>query len=135
VDRLIDWLLARRRWVVGAVVLVSLALGLAGAGLRLAFRHADLLPQGHPFIETHNACHRNFSEANVLTAMVRAREGTIFTAPILATIWHVTEAVDRLPGVSHDQASSVAHRATRWARVGAGGLIAAVPRAPSRARR
>jgi hypothetical protein len=113
--------------VVAGVLLVSLALGLAGLGLRLDFRYGDLLPQGHPFIQVHNRYHRNFTEANVLTVMVEARQGTIFTAPILATIFAVTEAVDRLPGVNHDQLTSVAHRTTRWSRVRAGGVIAAEP--------
>src|SRR5439155_1520107 len=59
--------------------------------------------------------------------MVEARTGTIFTAPILATIFRATEAVDRLPGVNHDQVTSVAHRMTRWARVRPGGMIASEP--------
>src|SRR5205823_5314996 len=82
--------------------------------LRLEFRAGDLLPQGHPFIAVHNRYHRNFSEANALTVMLEARSGTIFTAPILATIFRATEAVDRLPGVNHDQVTSVAHRMTPW---------------------
>jgi predicted RND superfamily exporter protein len=121
------WLVARGRWVVGAVVLTSLGFGLAGLGLRLEFRYADLLPQRHPFIQVHERFHRNFSEANVLTVMVEAREGTIFTPAILSTIFRVTEAVDRLPGVNHDQVTSIAHRSTRWARVRAGGVIASEP--------
>src|SRR5438094_8351679 len=59
--------------------------------------------------------------------MVEARSGTLFPAPILATIFRATEAVDRLPGVNHDQVTSVAHRMTRWARVRPGGMIASEP--------
>jgi len=116
-ERLADWLIARRHWVFGVVLLVSTALGIAALRLSLDFRSADLLPQAHPFIEVHNRYHRNFGETNVLTVMLEAREGTIFTAPILATLFRLTEAVDRLPGVNHDQVSSLAHRMTRWVRV------------------
>jgi len=125
--RLVTWLIAHGGRVVGGVLLVSLALGVEASRLRLEFREGDLLPQGHPFIAVHNRYHRNFSEANVLTVMLEARSGTIFTAPILATIFRATEAVDRLPGVNHDQLTSVAHRMTRWAHVRAGGLIASDP--------
>ncbi len=121
------WLVAHGRWVVGGVLVVSLALGSAAAGLRLEFRPADLLPQGHPFMEVHNRWHKNFSETNVLTVMVEARTGTIFTAPILATIYRVTQAVDRLPGVNHDQIDSMAHRSARWLRVRAGGYMGSEP--------
>ncbi|TMA34687.1 MAG: hypothetical protein E6J79_16235, partial [Deltaproteobacteria bacterium] len=126
-NRLVAWLIAHGGRVVGSVLLVSLGLGVEAARLRLEFRAGDLLPQGHPFIAVHNRYHRNFSEANALTVMLEARSGTIFTAPILATIFRATEAVDRLPGVNHDQVTSVAHRMTRWAHVRAGGMIASEP--------
>src|SRR5437870_6746875 len=126
-NRLVAWLIAHGGRVVGGVLLVSLGLGLEAGRLKLEFREGDLLPQGHPFIAVHNRYHRNFSEANVLTVMLEARSGTIFTAPILATVFRATEAVDRLPGVNHDQVTSVAHRSTRWARVRPGGMIASEP--------
>src|SRR5213594_3834907 len=118
---LLGWLVAHARWV------VSVALGLAAMRLSLEFHAGDLLPQDHPFIAVHNRYHRNFSEANTLTVMVEAREGTIFTIPLLTTIYRVTEAIDALPGVNHDQVTSVAHRSTRWARVRPGGMIASEP--------
>lgn len=132
--RLIAWLLAQRRTIIVTVLLLSLALGFTGTGLRFDFRYADLLPQGHPFIETHNRYHRNFSEANVLTVMVEAREGTVFTAPILAKIFRLTQVVDQLPGVNHDQVTSIGHRGVRWAHVKPGGIVASDPmmmRAPT----
>src|SRR2546426_3169003 len=124
---LLGWLVAHGGWVVAAVVLVSVGLGLAATRLLLEFHAGDLLPQGHPFIAVHNRYHRNFSEANTLTVMVEARAGTVFTVPVLTTIYRITEAVDGLPGVNHDQVTSVAHRSTRWARERAGGLIESDP--------
>ncbi len=121
--RLVAWLIARGAWVVTAVAVVTLVLGVFALHLSLEFHYEDLLPQQHPFIQVHNRYHLNFSEANVLTVMVAAREGTIFTPEILTTIWRVTEAVDRLPGVNHDQITSIAHRSTRWVRTLRGGMI------------
>jgi len=124
---LLAWLVTHARWVVTAIVIVSVGFGLAAMRLTLEFHAGDLLTQGHPFIAVHNRYHRNFSEADTLTVMVEAREGTIFTVPILTTIYRITEAVDGLPGVNHDQVTSMAHRSTRWARVRAGGLIESDP--------
>jgi hypothetical protein len=126
-QRLARWLIAHGARVVVGVVVVSLGLGLAAGRLRLDFHSSDLLPQGHPFIAVHNRYHRNFSEANLLTVMVEAREGTVFSPAVLGTIFRLTEAVDGLPGVNHDQVTSVAHRSTRWVRVRAGGVIASGP--------
>ena len=109
------------------VVVLSAILGTQAAQLRLGFDPGDLLPQHHPFVEVHNRYHRNFSETNVLSVMVEARQGTIFSVPALAKVWELTEAVDALPGVNHDQVTSVAHRSTRWARVRAGGVIESDP--------
>ena len=126
-ERLLGWLVGHAPWVVAAVAATSIALGFAAMHLSLEFHAGDLLPQGHPFLAVHNRYHRNFSEADTLTVMIEAREGTIFTIPLLTTIYRVTEAVDGLPGVNHDQLTSVAHRSTRWARVRAGGIIASEP--------
>ena len=75
----------------------------------------------------HNRFHETFSEANVLTVMIEARSGTIFTPDILSTIYRATEAVDRLPGVNHDQIDSVASRFMRLVQVQSGGRMTADP--------
>src|SRR3989454_4672865 len=126
-NRLVAWLIAHGGRGVGGVLLVSLGLGLEAVRLKLGFREGDLLPQGHPFIAVHNRYHRNFSEANVLSVMLEARSGTIFTPPILAAIYRATEAVDALPGVNHDQVTWVAHRWTGGGRGRPGGMIASEP--------
>jgi len=126
-SRLGSWLVAHDRWVVGAVLAVTLAFGVVAARVRVEFRYEDLLPQGHPFMEVHRRYHRTFSEANVLTIMLEARSGTIYTPEILRTIYRATEAVDRLPGVNHDQVDSIASRFVRIVQVQSGGRMTADP--------
>jgi predicted RND superfamily exporter protein len=126
-SRLGAWLLAHDRLVVGLVLAVTLGFAVLAVRVRLDFRYEDLLPQGHPFMAVHNRFHKNFSEANVLTVMIEARSGTIFTPEILATIFHATEAVDRLPGVNHDQIDSIASRFVRVVQVQSGGRMTADP--------
>ena len=126
-SRLGPWLVGHGRLVVGSVLAITLAFAALAVQLRLEFRPGDLLPQGHPFMEVHNRFHENFSEANVLIVMVEARSGTIFTPDILSTIYRVTEAVDRLPGVNHDQLDSVASRFMRLVQVQSGGRMTADP--------
>ena len=125
--RLAAWLVAHGRLVVAAVLAVTLVFAVFVARLELDFHPGDLLPQGHPFMEVHNRFHENFGEANVLTVMVEARSGTIFTPEMLTTIFRATEAVDRLPGVNHDQIDSLASRFTRVIQVQSGGRMTADP--------
>jgi len=122
-----SWLIAHGRLVVGAVLALTLVFAVFAFRIQLDFRPGDLLPQGHPFMQVHNRFHENFSEANVLTVMVEARDGTIFTPDILTTILRVTEAVDRLPGVNHDQIDSIGSRFVRVVQVQSGGRMTADP--------
>jgi uncharacterized protein len=126
-SRLGTWLIAHGRLVVGVVLALTLVFAAFAFRLQLDFRPADLLPQGHPFMQVHNRFHENFSEANVLTVMIEARTGTIFTPEILSTIFHATEAVDRLPGVNHDQIDSIGSRFVRVVQVQSGGRMTGDP--------
>src|SRR5262249_16979310 len=67
------------------------------------------------------------SGANVLTVMSRDGSGRIYTPEILRTIYRATEAVDRLPGVNHDQVDSIASRFVRIVQVQSGGRMSADP--------
>ena len=126
-SRLAAWLVAHSRLVVGLVLAVTLVFAVFAAQVRLDFRYEDLLPQEHPFMEVHNRFRANFSEANVLTVMLEARTGTVFTPQILTTLYRVTEAVDRLPGVNHDQIDSLASRFVRVIQVQSGGRMTGDP--------
>jgi predicted RND superfamily exporter protein len=126
-SRLGTWLVAHSRLVVGIVLAVTVAFAVFALQLRLDFRYGDLLPQGHPFMEVHNRFRQNFGEANVLTVMIEARSGTIFTPEILTTIYRATEAVDRLPGVNHDQIDSLGSRFVRVIQVQSGGRMTGDP--------
>jgi hypothetical protein len=126
-SRLGTWLITHGRLVVGAVLALTVAFAVFAFRLRLDFHPGDLLPQGHPFMQVHNRFHENFSEANVLTVMIQARSGTIFTPEILTTIFRATEAVDRLPGVNHDQIDSIGSRFVRVVQVQSGGRMIADP--------
>ena len=126
-SRLGAWLVGHSRLVVSLVLAVTVVFAVFAVQVRLDFRYDDLLPQGHPFMAVHNRFHANFGETNVLTVMIEARSGTIFTPQILTTIYRVTEAVDRLPGVNHDQIDSIASRFVRVIQVKSGSRMSADP--------
>src|SRR5262245_48148248 len=59
--------------------------------------------------------------------MVEVREGNIFNVPTLARIYKITEAVDQVYGVNHNQIDSIGHRTTRYLRAQSGGFLRAEP--------
>jgi len=127
IRRLAESLIEHRGRVVAAITIVTLFFGVFLARTRLAFNFGDLLPQQHPFIQTHNRYGGTFGESNTLVVMLQVDEGTIFDIPTLTTLIQVTHAMEQLPGVNHDQISSLAHRATRWLLVRPGGVVVANP--------
>ncbi|MEA2627505.1 MAG: uncharacterized protein QOD06_3550, partial [Candidatus Binatota bacterium] len=71
--------------------------------LKLETSFGDLLPQNHPYIKTHYQYAGTFGGANNVMVMMQVKEGTIFTPEHLARIFRMTEAVDRVYGINHNQ--------------------------------
>ncbi len=82
-------------------------------GVRMASDFADLLPQEHPYIQTHNKISDTFGGANNIVVAVTVKSGTIFNNETLKRINRVTDAIDSLTGINHNLVSSVTHRNTR----------------------
>ena len=95
--------------------------------LKLETSFGDLLPQTHPFVQIHNKYAGTFGGANNVQLMVEVKDGNIFTVPTLARIYKITEAVDQVYGVNHNQIDSIGHRTTRYLRAQSGGFLRAEP--------
>lgn len=82
-------------------------------GVRMASDFADLLPQEHSYIKTHNKISSTFGGANNIVVAVTVNSGTIFTNETLDRIYRVTQSLDALTGMNHNLVSSLTHRNTR----------------------
>lgn len=122
-EKLIDYRLP----VTILVIVITAFFGWQASKLRLVTSFGDLLPQTHPFIKVHNKYAPTFGGANNIQLMLEVKEGDIFTVETLTRIFKVTEAVDRVYGVNHNQIDSIGHRTTRYLKVGSGGLLQAKP--------
>jgi predicted RND superfamily exporter protein len=122
-EKLIDY-----RHIVSIIVLaITAVLGYFGFQLKLATSFGDLLPQTHPFVQIHNKYAGTFGGANNIQLMVEVPEGDIFTVPTLVRIYKITEELDKVYGVNHNQIDSIGHRTTRYLRAQAGGFLKAEP--------
>ena len=95
--------------------------------LSLVTSFGDLLPQNHEYIKIHNRFAASFGGANNIMIMLEVKDGTIFTPETLNKIWHMTEGLDKVYGVNHNQIDSIAHRTVRYLKVAAGGTMRAQP--------
>ena len=106
----------RNRAVSLVIVLLITAffvVGLRGVELKTIF--SDLLPRGHPFVETY-LDHPNFGNPLTVTIMVKVKDGDIYNADTLKKVWDMTRDVDLTPGVDHDQVLSISTEKARYAR-------------------
>jgi len=122
-EKLIDYRLP----VTILVIIITAFFAWHAFQLRLVTSFGDLLPQSHPFVKVHNEHAPTFGGANNIQLMLEVREGDVFTVETLTRIYMITEAVDRVYGVNHNQIDSIGHRTTRYLKVGSGGLLQAKP--------
>src|SRR5512139_129180 len=122
-DKLIDY----RHPVSVVVILVTALFAYWGFQLRLVTSFGDLLPQDHPYVKIHNKYSGTFGGANNINIMIQVKDGSIFNVETLNKIWKMTEALDRVYGVNHNQIDSIAHRTVRYLKVAAGGTMRAQP--------
>jgi len=95
-------------------------------GMQMSTAFNDLLPYRHPFVQVHFRFASQFGGANNINIMLRVNKGDVFTKEILRKIYDMTQAMDRVNGVNHDQIASIGHRTTRYLTV-LGGTIATPP--------
>ena len=122
-DQLIEW----RNPVMLVVLSVTALFAYWTFQLRLVTSFGDLLPQTHEFVKIHNKYSGTFGGANNIVVMYTVEDGTIFTKENLTNIFKMTEGMDTVYGVNHNQIESIGHRTVRHLRVAAGGTLRAEP--------
>ena len=122
-DKLIDY----RHPVSIIVILVTAVFAYWSFQLQLVTSFSDLLPQDHEYIQIHNRFSGSFGGANNIMVMIEVKDGTIFNPDTLNKIWKMTEGLDKVYGVNHNQIDSIAHRTVRYLKVAAGGTMRAQP--------
>lgn len=122
-DKLIEW----RNPVMLVVLVVTGLFAYWTFQLRLVTSFGDLLPQSHEFVKVHNKYSGTFGGANNIVVMYSVEDGTIFTKDHLTAIFKMTEGMDTVYGVNHNQIESIGHRTVRHLRVAAGGTLRAEP--------
>src|SRR5882724_7409123 len=122
-DQLIEW----RNPVMIVVLIVTGMFAYWSFQLKLVTSFGDLLPQTHEFVKVHNKYSGTFGGANNIVVMLQVKDGTIFTKDNLTKIFRMTEGMDTVYGVNHNQIESIGHRTVRHLRVAAGGTLRAEP--------
>lgn len=128
VDRFVSLVLRRRLLTSGLVLGVTAFLTLQATSVEMYSQFSDLLPQQHPYVQTHTHYKETFGDAaNVLTLVLQVTEGDLFTPKTLLKVRYLTEQLDLIEGVDHTTVSSIAHTRVRKVEPRLGGFIRSEP--------
>jgi predicted RND superfamily exporter protein len=75
--------------------------------LQVFSQFIDLLPRSHPHIQVYEKYNRQFGSANIVTAAIVAKRGSIYDEQVLEKVFGFTDQIDKVHGVDHDQVSSI----------------------------
>ena len=117
-------LFSRRKWVLAAFLIVTLAMAWLAAGLRVDAGFTKLVPLEHPYMRTFTKHRAAFGGADRVAVALVAREGDIFTPEFFALLQKVNDAVFFLPGVDRTQVYSVVTPNVRYNEVVEDGIVA-----------
>ncbi|MDE0056583.1 MAG: MMPL family transporter [Defluviicoccus sp.] len=122
--RLENLLFRRRRIVLAAFALLTLAMGWQAAGLRVDAGFTKLVPVEHEYMKTFLQYRDEFGGADRVLIAVMARDGDMFTPGFLAALRKATDATFFLPGVDRSQVYSILTPNVRFIEVVEDGIVA-----------
>lgn len=95
----------------------------AAAHVRIGTSFVGLFPSYHPYIALNERYENSFGGAETLAFMLRVKHGTIFNETSLRKIQELNRAMNRLPGVNHEEVFSLASFRVTYVKTEAGALI------------
>ncbi len=126
----VGFVLGHRVLCLAFIFAITAFFGYHASSVEMYSQFADLLPQKHPYIEAYNHHRETFGGANIVTLVLQVEEGDIFTTETLKKVRYLTDQVDQITGVDHNQVASLAHIKIRNIKTLPGGMIRSYPVLP-----
>ena len=98
-DRIAQLVTRHPRWIVGAVLVVTLLLVFELRNLRLEVRLSDEVPAGHPYTLIDERLGERLGLRQTAIVALGVREGSVIEPAPLAKIRRITEGLASIPGL------------------------------------
>ncbi|HLW71431.1 MAG TPA: MMPL family transporter [Candidatus Binataceae bacterium] len=95
----------------------------ASSRVQINTRFVDFFPSYHKYILLNEKYQRSFGGAETLAIMLRVKDGDIFNETTLKKMQSLTQAMDSLPGVNHEEVFSIASFRVNYVEAESGALI------------
>lgn len=118
VRKFCSWMLANRLTVLAGLFLITLFFGYQAAKITVKTSFEDLLPQGHPYIKVHNTYEKQLGAPFKVYLMLKVKDGDIYNQDTLQKVKAITNQLDLISGVDHNQIYSIGSRKVKKITVG-----------------
>jgi predicted RND superfamily exporter protein len=109
-ERVARFCIRQRLPVILVVALITILLLVFALRQDVRTVFADLLPQDHPYIQTHEQFKESFGGSNLVSIMLTVEEGDIFRPEVLGKIRDITRDLREVSGVNQFQIISLASK-------------------------
>jgi len=123
-NKFADFVIRHRLLVLCIIGAITLAFGWQMRKLTISTNFNELLPQDHEYIKIHNEFRETFGGANFLVTMVSVKEGDIFNTKTLEKVRHITNELEKVPGVDRYKILSMASRKIKNPKITSWGMEA-----------
>ncbi|HOC39139.1 MAG TPA: MMPL family transporter, partial [Thermodesulfobacteriota bacterium] len=123
IEKLAENLVKHRFFWLGIILLVTLFFLWHMRNIQVESRFGDLLPQNHPYIKVHNQYKDQLGDPLKVFLMLQVKDGTIYTKETLQKVKRITDALDAITGVNHNQIYSIASQKIKKITVTSYGII------------
>jgi len=110
IKKIAQWIMDHRGKVSGGIIILSLFFAWEARNLTVKSELNDLLPKYHPYIKIHQQYEKQLGSPFKIFLMLRVKDGDIYTQKTLEKIKRITDQLDLIAGVNHDQIYSLASR-------------------------
>jgi len=107
ISRLENLIFARRAWVIGIFLVLTLCVAYYATQLRIDAGFSKHLPLKHEYMQTYMQHQEAFGGGNRILIALTVREGDIFDAKFFEVLQKVTDEVFFIPGVDRTQVCSL----------------------------
>jgi predicted RND superfamily exporter protein len=114
----------RHRYVcLGIIALITLFFICQLGKIKVESLFSDLLPKNHPYITIHNKYKDQLGDPLKVFLMLQVKEGDVFNKKTLEKTVRITNYLDAIPGVNHNQIYSIGSRKIKKITVTAFGIM------------
>ncbi len=136
IRKISTWALDHRYSVLGIIFFMTLFFAFEIRKIVIKTELSDLLPASHPFIKIHEKYKEQLGSSFKVFMMLQVKEGNIYNKETLQKVIQITEGLDAIPGVNHNQVYSIASRKLKKVKITADAILSEelmreVPASPS----